>query len=146
MFYPHLRLTNLLMTAGLKMGLSEKLQMALLNIVLGMGIVFTVLLFMSFLIFIIKFIPRLFRGEAYNKTSDAKETFTETTDVISVKENLTNKTLDVPNEGNLMTDTELVAVITAAIMAYMGDEVLEDGLVVRSIKRANHSRWQRTDS
>ena len=38
-------------------------------------------------------------------------------------------------------NTELVAVITAAIMASMdqeGVEVPEDGLVIRSIRRKNH--------
>ena len=38
-------------------------------------------------------------------------------------------------------NTELVAVITAAIMASMseeGIEVPEDGLVIRSIRRKNH--------
>ena len=38
-------------------------------------------------------------------------------------------------EEELVDDTELVAVITAAIMASMGDEVPADGLVVRSIRR-----------
>lgn len=38
-------------------------------------------------------------------------------------------------EEELVDDTELVAVITAAIMASMGDEAPADGLVVRSIRR-----------
>jgi sodium pump decarboxylase gamma subunit len=146
MFYPHLGLTNFFVSAGLGLEFSEKLQTALLNIVLGMGIVFIVLLFMSFLIFIIKFIPRLFHGGDYNKTPDEKKTFTEASDAISAKEDLTNDSWSVHGEENLMADTELVAVITAAIMTYMGDEVPEDGLVVRSIKRSKHSGWQRTDN
>lgn len=40
-------------------------------------------------------------------------------------------------EEELLNDYELVAVITAAIYASLGDEVPSDGLVVRSIKRVN---------
>lgn len=41
---------------------------------------------------------------------------------------------------NLVADTELVAVITAAIYASMGDQVPADGLVVRSIHKVNTKR------
>jgi glutaconyl-CoA/methylmalonyl-CoA decarboxylase subunit delta len=41
----------------------------------------------------------------------------------------------------LIGDYELVAVITAAIYASLGDEVPADGLVVRSIRRVNSKRW-----
>lgn len=46
-------------------------------------------------------------------------------------------------EQNLINDAELVAVITAAIMASMGDEAPADGLVVRSIKKVNKQAWMR---
>lgn len=36
-----------------------------------------------------------------------------------------------------LDDKELVAVITAAVMAYLGDEAPADGLVVRSIRKVN---------
>ncbi len=45
-------------------------------------------------------------------------------------------------EEELVSDGELVAVITAAIYASMGDAVPSDGLVVRSIRRANTTRWK----
>ncbi|HWT75459.1 MAG TPA: OadG family protein [Mobilitalea sp.] len=45
-------------------------------------------------------------------------------------------------EEELVSDCELVAVITAAIYASMGDAVPADGFVVRSIRRANSSKWK----
>ena len=45
----------------------------------------------------------------------------------------------------LVDDGELVAVITAAIMASMtsnGEEVPADGLIVRSIKRSKSNKWK----
>lgn len=44
-------------------------------------------------------------------------------------------------EEELVNDNELVAVITAAIYASMGDAVPADGFVVRSIRRANSKKW-----
>ena len=44
-------------------------------------------------------------------------------------------------EEELADDTELVAVIAAAIAAYEGTST--DGFQVRSIKRANTKKWQR---
>lgn len=44
-------------------------------------------------------------------------------------------------EEELVNDSELVAVIMAAIYASMGDAVPADGFVVRSIRKANGKRW-----
>jgi hypothetical protein len=44
-------------------------------------------------------------------------------------------------EEELVSDCELVAVITAAIYASMGDTVPADGLVVRSIRRVSGRKW-----
>ena len=41
-------------------------------------------------------------------------------------------------------DTEIVAVITAAIMVSMGDEAPADGLHITSIKRRVNSKWKRS--
>ncbi len=43
-------------------------------------------------------------------------------------------------EEELVNDYELVAVITAAIYASMGDAIPADGFVVRSIRKANSKR------
>lgn len=45
-------------------------------------------------------------------------------------------------EEELISDCELVAVITAAIYASMGDAVPAEGLVVRSIRKSNVSKWK----
>lgn len=45
-------------------------------------------------------------------------------------------------EEELISDCELVAVITAAIYASMGDAVPAGGLVVRSIRKSNVSKWK----
>lgn len=48
----------------------------------------------------------------------------------------------VPYEQDeLVDDSELVAVITAAIYASMGEAVPADGFVVRSIRRVNGKKW-----
>lgn len=43
-------------------------------------------------------------------------------------------------EQELIGDYELVAAITAAIYAFMGDAVPADGLIVRSIRKVNSKR------
>jgi p-aminobenzoyl-glutamate transporter AbgT len=55
--------------------------------------------------------------------------------------NITNQIAG--SETDLVSDNELVAVITAAIYASMGDAVPEGGLVVRSIRRANSPSWKK---
>lgn len=45
-------------------------------------------------------------------------------------------------EDELISDCELVAVITAAIYASMGDAVPAGGLVVRSIRKSNATKWK----
>lgn len=45
-------------------------------------------------------------------------------------------------EEELVSDCELVAVITAAIYASLGDAVPEGGLVVRSIRKSNSGKWK----
>ncbi len=45
-------------------------------------------------------------------------------------------------EEELVSDCELVAVITAALYASLGDAVPEGGLVVRSIRRTNSGKWK----
>ncbi len=45
-------------------------------------------------------------------------------------------------EDELVSDCELVAVITAALYASLGDAVPEGGLVVRSIRKTNSGKWK----
>lgn len=55
--------------------------------------------------------------------------------------NAGNNGIAKTEDGDLVNDYELVAVITAAIYASMGDSVPKDGFVVRSIRRVNSKNW-----
>ena len=94
---------------------SRSMGNAGLNTLLGMGTVFSVLILISLIISSFN----LFRKK--DKPAPVKE-------VVDKPE--------VVTEENLADDTELVAVIMAAISAFEGT-TSTDGLVVRSIRRAN---------
>lgn len=90
------------------------------NTLIGMGTVFVVLIFISFIISLFKYLPGLFE----KKPQEKKET------------NVTPVAKSVESE-DLMNDEELVAVITAAVYAAANVTASsKDTLVVRSIKRA----------
>jgi len=100
-----------------KYSVAENMEKAALNTVLGMGTVFVILIFISFLISLFKHINTF---ENKLKSKAIKE---------PVKE-----VVDVKTEGeNLCDDLELVAVITAAIAEFSGNDA--SSLIVRSIKR-----------
>lgn len=110
----------------------ELMKQAGMNTLIGMGTVFIVLIFISFVISLFKFLPALLAKKP--KLSDLKEEKTSAK-AESVKSVAVQKSAD----SNLMDDAELVAVITAAIYAAAGSSgtgaVSKDTLVVRSIKR-----------
>ena len=93
---------------------------ALINTLLGMGTVFIALILISFIIGLLKPISDLILGVNKKTTPEIATPITSDTEVY--------EEVDMDNE------TELVAVITAAIMASMQGSV-NDGLVVRSIRR-----------
>lgn len=95
----------------------EKMEKAALNTVLCMTVVFAVLIVISLIIYAFSFIPKLQASFGKKKTDETKESVVEQ---ISVKEQ---------NQD----DTELIAVIAAAIAAATGSST--DDFVVRSIKR-----------
>ena len=100
------------------------------NTIIGMGTVFVVLIFISFIISLFKFLPALFAPKP--KLPQAEEESKPQTSVAAPK------TVTAASE-NLMNDAELVAVITAAIYAASNSgigAVSKDKLVVRSIRRA----------
>lgn len=116
------------LTIGAHYSIAEILEKAGLNTVLGMGTVFVVLIFISFIISLFRFIPVIeAKFKKGGKTDSAKEpakaapapAVEETTDVTA--------------------DTELVAVIAAAVAAAEGTS--PDGFVVRSIKRRKSNKW-----
>ena len=108
---------------------SELMGQAAMNTLIGMGTVFVVLIFISFIISLFKYLPALFAKKP--KVEEAKKQAT-TAPVVAAPV--------ASKSDNLMNDAELVAVITAAIYAAAGQSgsgaVSKDRLVVRSIRRA----------
>lgn len=98
-----------------------------LNTILGMGIVFVVLIMLAFIIYLMKYIPRLL-NEDKEKNAGHKAVTAQTEVDMSNQMNV-----------NLVDDLELVAVITAAIAAQEGKSA--DGFVVRSIRRRPSNHW-----
>ena len=107
-----------------------------LNTLMGMGIVFLVLIFISFIIWLMGFIPKMMSGE--KKTAPAP--VPAKPEVPAPATSQAPAAVSEPEE--LSDDLELVAVITAAIMASMGEEAPEDGLVVRSIRKRTTGSWK----
>ena len=89
-----------------------------------MGTVFIVLIFLAFIISLLKYIPAI-----VGKFGRKKEK----------KEIVEAKPVVEQNEVPAADDLELVAVITAAIAAETGTS--SDGFVVRSIKRRTSNNW-----
>lgn len=121
--------------------MGEILAQALLNTVLGMGIVFTVLIFIALIIWSFKFlavVEEKFKKKDKNNEIRNSNSVDNTLSQIIMKE--VEETVD---EIELVDDLELVAVITAAIYASLGDNIPTDGLIVRSIKKSNKSSWLR---
>ena len=136
------------------------------NTAIGMGVVFSVLIFISFIISLLKYLPLLFdaeirrsraakkaaeaeakkkteeliigsRTDAVKKASDSDNAAAAATDKVE------NKSAAPSADKDLMNDKELVAVITAAVYAASAGAARgpaytasNDKLVVRSIRRA----------
>lgn len=109
--------------------MGEKLEQAALNTVMGMGTVFLILILISLIISCFKFINKWEMGR--KKAAEPAPAPAPAESVPAAAE----------EEEDLSDDMELVAVITAAIAA--SEDTPADGLVVRSIKRANTSKWKR---
>lgn len=114
-------------TVNAHYGMSEILEKAGLNTLLGMGTVFVMLIFMSFIISLIKYVPALLNGTSKKKKEEAPKAAPAPAVAAAVE------------EAEEMDDTELVAVIAAAIAAAEGTST--DGFVVRSIKRRKSNKW-----
>ena len=112
-------------TVNAHYGMSEILEKAGLNTLLGMGTVFVMLIFMSFIISLIKYVPALLNGTSKKKKEEAPKAAPAPAAAVE--------------EAEEMDDTELVAVIAAAIAAAEGTTT--DGFVVRSIKRRKSNKW-----
>lgn len=100
---------------------------AIANTCMGIGTVFLMLIFISLIISLFSFIPKLEAKLALKKSSESAQAVSVAAPKPAVKAS-----------DNLMNDAELVAVITAAIYAASGSAGTssKDKLVVRSIRRA----------
>ncbi|MDD3217940.1 MAG: OadG family transporter subunit [Lachnospiraceae bacterium] len=105
--------------------LSYQMGQAGINTLIGVAIVFIILIFLSLLISLFKYV---------NKIGKKKET-----EPAQTKAPVAAPVAAPVVEEELTDDLELVAVITAAIAA--SENTSADGFVVRSIKRAN--KWKR---
>ena len=102
---------------------------ALVNTVIAMGTVFLVLILISFIISLLKYIPALM------------DKFTKKEEPIPQAQPAPAPKPVVQTPAAPADDTQLIAVITAAVAAAMeqdGVAVPADGLVIRSIKKRSY--------
>ena len=114
------------MDVSAKFTVSEILTKAGLNTLLGMGTVFAVLIFLAFLISLMKYIPAILDKLTKKNNAPAQEVKAVAAPAAPVAVEETD-------------DVELIAVITAAIAAQEGTST--DGFVVRSIRRRPSNNW-----
>ncbi len=112
-------------TTNVHYSTGEILAKAGMNTLIGMGTVFVVLILISLIISCFTLISKL---ESKQKKVESAPEQAPVVQQIAAKEELSD-------------DTELVAVIAAAIAAYEG-AASTDGFVVRSIRKSNKSKWQ----
>lgn len=105
----------------------EILKKAGLNTILGMGTVFVVLIFISFIISLFKYIPAI--QEKFSKKGKAE-----------APAPAPKAAPEAPVVEAAADDSELIAVIAAAIAAAEGTST--DGFIVRSIKRRKSNKWR----
>ncbi len=119
--YHNMELTGVTINPVYSFG--EKMATAGMNTVISISIVFTVLIVISLLISCFRIFPYL-EAKKKEKEAAARVENKPATPVVAQVET---------TEEQLADDTELVAVIAAAIAAYEGTST--DGFVVRSIRR-----------
>ncbi len=109
--------------------MGEKMAQAAQNTVMGIGIVFIMLIFLSFLISLMRFIPKLEAALAKKNKAPEQE---KPAPVVAVPE---------VEEEVVIDDGELIAVIAAAIAA--SENTSTDSFVVRSIRKSKKGNWHR---
>lgn len=118
------------LTTNINWTFGEKMGKAGLNTLMGMGTVFAVLILISLIISLFKFIPNI---QAMFTKKDKKEVKAEAVE---------NTIAQIVEKEEQTDDLELVAVITAAIAA-AGTSGSSDDFVVRSIRRRPNSQWNK---
>ncbi len=118
------------MSIEVQYSFGELMGQAGMNTIMGIGIVFLMLLFLSLLISLFKYIGII--AEKLEKKNAPKASAPASKAATPV--------VTVPTE-ELVDDKELVAVIAAAIAAY--ENTSTDSFVVRSIRRKPNNKWSR---
>ncbi|MGN0398622.1 MAG: OadG family transporter subunit [Blautia sp.] len=111
--------------------MGEKMTQAAQNTVMGVAIVFVMLVFLSFIISLMKYIPGLVESFGRKKAAPVEEKPAPAP----------IQAAPVQEEEELVDDGELVAVIAAAIATC--ENTSADGFVVRSIRKSKKGNWQR---
>lgn len=131
--------------------MTDKMKDAGANTVIGMGIVFIALIFISFIISLLKYVPALLDKETREKRKAEKAKKAQEAVAAGSDASTTGSTpapagiVDIVNTAtgeSVMNDSELVAVISAAVMAAQGGKTRvrvnypsNDKLVVRPRKK-----------
>ena len=118
------------MTYSVQYSLSANMQRAGMNTLMGIGIVFLMLLFLSFVIGLFKYIEKFQNVGKKKAAEEAPKAEEAPAPAIAQSE---------AADEDFADDLELVAVISAAIAAY--ENTSGDSFVVRSIKKSN--KWHR---
>lgn len=128
-------------TPSVKYSFGEKMTKAGLNTLIGFGLVFVVLIFISWLIDMFRYVSVLekFIADMKEKRAAKKAAKARNTDATPI-DNTIAQIVQKEEEEEVSNDFELVAVIAAAIAAAEG--TTPDGFVVRSIRKVNKNKWQ----
>ncbi len=118
------------MTYSVQYSLAANMQRAGMNTLMGIGIVFLMLLFLSFVIGLFKYIEKFQNVGKKKAAEEAPKAEEGPAPAIAQSE---------AADEDFADDLELVAVISAAIAAY--ENTSGDSFVVRSIKKSN--KWHR---
>ena len=108
-----------------------------------MGTVFVVLIFISIVISLLKYIPVL--GEKLKKKNQTGISHVEASGQTGASPSAPAKEAEAPEDQGTEDDSELIAVITAAIAAAQAESGSEggmDGFVVRSIRSRPSNKWK----
>lgn len=118
------------MTYSVQYSLAANMQRAGMNTLMGIGIVFLMLVFLSFVIGLFKYIEKFQNVGKKKAAEEAPKAEEAPAPAIAQSE---------AADEDFADDLELIAVISAAIAAY--ENTSGDSFVVRSIKKSN--KWHR---
>lgn len=121
------------LSVNVKYTTGELMTKAGLNTLIGMGTVFTILILIMIVISCFSIISKI-ENAIKNKKEKASQT----------QESVDNTIAQIIENEEQSDDDEMIAVISAAIAAYEAQtgSVSADGVVIRSIRKINKSKWQ----